>query len=302
MTTVAVIAGGLSPERDVSLRSGAAVADALAQAGYTVRIFDPAHDTIADLDAPDVAFPVLHGAGGEDGTIQKLLEAKGIPYVGSDIASSELCFDKARFRALAGQHDIPLAEGALVDAMNIWHHPLSQKPFVLKPFDGGSSIDTFIIRDITQAPRHTIDAAFGRHSQLLLEELIDGTEITIGILGSRALPVIEIVPPVSSEFDYENKYNGATQELCPPQHIDKSLQRQAQKLALKVHTLCGCRDLSRTDMIVSPTQGLVVLEINTLPGMTGQSLLPKAAAVAGTTMPALCDQLAQMALARSTSA
>jgi D-alanine-D-alanine ligase len=301
---ILVIAGGNSDEREVSLRSGAAVQLALQAAGYQATVLDPSQ---APLDASlatryQVAFPIIHGQGGEDGILQRQLEAIHIPYVGTGVAASELCFDKGRYRDLLRAHNLPLAEGAIVSWPEFQHHPLADQPFVLKPFDGGSSIDTFIVRDPSQAPQPEIAAAFTRHPKMLLEQLIDGIEITVGVLGEQALPVIEIVPPSDGEFDYENKYNGATQELCPPQHVDEVVQTQAQELARQIHQLCECRHLSRTDIIVTPNNQLVVLETNTLPGMTDQSLFPRAASVAGIDMPSLCSQLVTMVADHQTDA
>jgi D-alanine-D-alanine ligase len=294
---ILVIAGGNSDEREVSLRSGAAVQLALQAANHQATIFDPSHAPFdASLAAKyQVAFPIIHGQGGEDGTLQRHLEAIHMPYVGTRVAASELCFDKGRYRDLLRTHHLPVAEGAIVSWQEFQHHALAGQPFVLKPFDGGSSIDTFIVRDPSQAPQPEIAAAFTRHPKMLLEQLIEGIEITVGVLGEQALPVIEIVPPPDGEFDYENKYNGATQELCPPQHVDGAVQMQAQELAKQIHQLCGCRHLSRTDMMVTANNQLVVLETNTLPGMTDQSLFPRAASVAGIDMPSLCNQLVTMA-------
>lgn len=297
MTRVLVLSGGDSDEREVSLRSGNAVAAALQTAGYDV-LSAEARDVESSLTGVDVVFPALHGKGGEDGQIQRLLEDRNVVYVGSDSAVSELCFDKWRWRSLVGQHSVPLASGALVTIDDIHDQPLIKQPFVLKPFDGGSSIDTFIVRDPPDADWQQIELSFTRHPKMLIEALAPGIEITIGVLGETVLPVIEIVPPESGEFDYENKYNGATRELCPPENIDYHVQQAAQELAVKIHKLCGCRDMSRTDMIVADDNSLTVLETNTIPGLTEQSLLPKAAAAAGLSMSELCDQLVKLALKR----
>jgi D-alanine-D-alanine ligase len=134
---------------------------------------------------------------------------------------------------------------------------------------------------------------------MLLEELIEGVELTVGVLGDQALPVIEIIPPSDGEFDYENKYNGKSQELCPPRHVDQNIQKQAQEIAVHIHRSLGLRDMSRTDIIIRRSDNvLFTLETNTIPGMTDQSLLPKAAAVAGYSMPELCDTLVRRALQR----
>ncbi|HVX48493.1 MAG TPA: D-alanine--D-alanine ligase [Candidatus Saccharimonadales bacterium] len=302
MAHVIVLAGGTSDEREVSLRSGEAVRKALEKAGHHAEIVDTADglDTLLpQLKQADVIFPALHGQGGEDGVLQKFLEDNGIDYVGSDSQASALCFDKARYDELLRENNLSTPNTELVKYQEYLRSELRRKPFVLKPNDGGSSIDTFIVRDPAEADEITIKEAFGRHKILLLQSLIEGDEITIAILGDEPLPVIEIIPPEGAEFDYDNKYNGQTQELCPPMHVDINIQKKAQSLALQIHRLTGCRDMSRTDMIVTPSGELYVLETNTIPGLTDQSLLPKAAGEAGYDMPALCDKLVRLALART---
>lgn len=298
MISVAVLAGGTSDERDVSLRSGTAVLQALKDAGYQGAQLD-SNCSDQDLQNHDVIFSVLHGKGGEDGTFQQRLDNLGLAYVGSDSAASSLTFDKNRYLEKMAQNNMPIPAGQLVDVAGYRVHSLSLKPHVLKPYDGGSSIDTFIVRQPANKPVAAIEAAFKTHDKLLLEELIEGTEITVGILENEALPVIEIIPPSSGEFDYVNKYNGATQELCPPHNVSPAAQQKAQDLALQVRQLMGCRDLSRTDMFVRPDDSIVILETNTLPGMTATSLFPKMAAQAGYDMPGLVDMLVKMALSRA---
>jgi D-alanine-D-alanine ligase len=301
MTQVIVLAGGDSDEREVSLRSGAAVKQALEQAGYQVSLVDPADGLdkqLPALQAAAVVFPTLHGKGGEDGILQRYLEEHGIRYVGADSKGSALCFDKARYAELLQQYDILIPDTKLVNYAEYQGSNLAQTPYVLKPNDGGSSIDTFIVRDPGTVDEQAIAAAFSRHQKLLLQALVPGVEITVAVLDSQSLPVIEIIPPADQEFDYENKYNGATQELCPPQHVSEELQKKAQTLAKRLHVLTGCRDMSRTDIIISDSGELYVLETNTIPGLTSQSLLPKAAATAGYDMPSLCSQLVQAALKR----
>lgn len=301
MTKIVVLSGGISDEREVSLRSGAAVTNALQTAGYAVSQFDPRHGIaglLSSLDDDTVVFPVLHGKGGEDGTIQAELEAKNARFVGSDSKASALCFDKWEYFKFLEDKSILLPKTELVDQDEFEASGLTNQPFVLKPVDGGSSIDTFIVRDPENYNYKAIEEAFDRHDRMLLQELIEGQELTVGVLGESALPVIEIIPPSGAEFDYENKYNGATIELCPPQTIPGPTQREAQNLALKIHNLTGCRDFSRTDFIMTEAGKLYVLETNTIPGMTDQSLLPKAAYVAGLVMPDVVDQLVKAALSR----
>ena len=301
MATIIVLAGGTSDERTVSLRSGLAVINALESKGHTVHTIDPKdglEDRLHILEQAAVLFPALHGIGGEDGVLQKFLEDYDLCFVGSDSLSSALCFDKAKYTALLKDSGFLVPDTALVTYDSFQQSVLTEAPYVLKPNDGGSSIDTFIVRDPARADHSAIQAAFARHNSLLLQQLITGVEITVAILGSRSLPVIEIIPPTDQEFDYENKYNGATQELCPPVHVSHSAQAQAQDLAARIHELTGCRDMSRTDIIISDDGRQYILETNTIPGLTDQSLLPKAAATAGIDMPSMCEQLVNAALAR----
>lgn len=298
MTKVHVLAGGNSPEREVSLRSGAAVAEALEAAGYQVVVLDPSTTNVTDMADCDVIFPALHGAGGEDGILQKQLEDVKAKFVGSDSTASALCFNKWQYRQAVTTAGIQMAAGSLVHASDYLSNPLATEAYVLKPVDGGSTIDTYIVRDITCAPHDEITAAFGRHREMLMEKLIAGDEITVAVLGDQALPVIEIVPPAGGEFDYENKYNGATQEIVPTQNIAVDIQERAQKLALQAHQITGCRDFSRSDFMIDASGELYLLETNTIPGLTNGSLFPKAARAAGIEMSALCKQLVEMALAR----
>jgi D-alanine-D-alanine ligase len=297
MKTIIVLAGGPFAEREVSLRSGRAVAEALESKQYKVIMHDPL-DGMDNLPAADAVFIALHGEGGEDGSVQADLEAQGFVYVGAGPVASALCYDKQAYKKMLAEQDFPLARDEIVDADSFWQSPLIRQPFVLKPVNGGSSIDTHIIRDVANLPKEEIEQALRTYGAMLLEELIPGIELTVGVLGEASLPPVEIIPPADGEFDYENKYNGRTQELCPPEHIDQEVQRQVRELALQIHGVVGARDLSRTDMIYSPDGRLIILETNTLPGMTLQSLYPKAAAAEDIDMAELCDRLIQMALAR----
>ena len=300
MSSVIVLAGGTSDERAVSLRSGAAVAHALEKRGYQVRLLDPADGLkAADFAQADVVFPVLHGKGGEDGNLQAELDGFGVPYIGSGEVASRLCFDKWRFKQLLLENGLLTPRAQLVGESLFWQSDIIKRPFVLKPNNGGSSIDMLLIRESgAKLDQSKISGLFASHPSMLLEELVEGTEITIAILGDEPLPVIEIIPPPNGEFDYENKYNGQSQELCPPEHIDPARQTAAQALSLQIHRLTGCRDFSRTDVMINSAGDLFVLETNTIPGMTDQSLFPKAAATAGIPMEQLVDRLVKFALNR----
>lgn len=251
-----------------------------------------------EIIACDVVFPVLHGVGGEDGELQARLEHHGASFVGTGSEGSRTCLDKALYREKMRELGYRMAEGAIVDESAYAAHPLSKKPHVLKPIDGGSTIDTYIARDVEHIDSAKITEYFSRHPHMLIEELIIGDEITVGVLGDAALPIIEIIPPTNEEFDYENKYNGKTQELCPPEHVSAAVQRRAQELTVAIHQAAGCRDFSRTDFIVTPDETFYLLETNTIPGMTAQSLYPKMAAAAGLSFPQLADRLVQFALSR----
>ena len=295
---VLVIYGGNSSERDISLLSGANIAEGLKQAGHSITFFDPAAGNFSLPDALkniDVVFPILHGKGGEDGVIQNALESHDIPYVGSSAAVSAACFDKWRTIQIAKTILFPKTE--LVSKYSIQKSALLRKPYVVKPRAEGSSVDTFIVHDPADFVLSKLDIVFEKYDdELLLEECIKGQEITVSVLGEDVLPVVEIIPPAGKEFDFTNKYNGATTENCPPQYVSAEIQKQAQEIALALHHAMGCLHFSRTDMIIDDKQNIYTLEINTLPGMTKESLFPRAANAAGIRLPALTDKLVQMAI------
>lgn len=298
---VLVIYGGTSSEREVSLHSGKNVHAALERSGHTVTLLDPINDPsyehLADrVHGIDVVFPVLHGKNGEDGQLQQILERLGVPFVGSGAAVSRNCFDKLQTLNILQAAQLPVPDTDVVTYDQLPDHRLTQQPFVLKPQDEGSSVDTYLIRDPAAFNPADYRAAFDKRGSLLIETLVSGIELTVPVLGDTALPVIEIIPPEGGEFDYENKYNGQTQELCPPQHIPADVQAQAQRLAEAAHRTMACRHMSRTDMIWATTGELVILEINTLPGMTAESLYPKAAKAAGMSIEQLVDLLVTMAV------
>lgn len=296
---VLLLAGGTSNERDVSLRSGQSVADALTQQGHTYTLADPGAADFSLTDALKdvvVVFPALHGEGGEDGSLQTELEARGVKFVGSGSQASKLCWDKWAYKQFLRENNLPASAGQLVTANDVAADIFNQ-PYVLKPVAGGSSLDTQVVRTPDEASKQASRELLERYESMLVEPLIEGTEITVGVLGDEALPVIEIIPPSGKEFDYENKYNGATQELCPPQNVSQEIQEQAQALALRVHQLTGCAHLSRTDIMIDRSGNLHILETNTLPGMTSTSLLPKMAQTAGLSMAELVDKLLLLATA-----
>lgn len=299
MSEILVLQGGTSNEREVSLRSAANVTRYLRRQGHAVTVGDPAEadfDLVKLAESVDVVFPILHGAGGEDGVLQEKLEKLGKPFLGSGSAACRLTFDKAAYRAFMAQNGIRMATGAVVGRQEFESSELRKTPYVLKPIDGGSSVDVVILHDLADEPdRAYFDELFLCYPKMLLEKLIEGDELTVGILGNQSLPVILIIPPSDETFDYANKYNGKSQEIVNPAQISDEIQQKAKDLALRIHQITGCRHLSRTDMIASPSGELYVLETNTIPGMTEQSLFPKAAAAAGLDMPALVASFIDMA-------
>jgi len=297
---VLVLLGGDSPEREVSLRSGEAVSDALRSNGHTVFEYDPnqGYKGLDEfIDKVDVVLPILHGKGGEDGEVQKELEARNFKFLGADAKASRLCFDKVALKEMLNKLSIltPKSEVVTKDKFEGSSIKAAGK-YVLKPIEGGSTIDAFIANGSTD---HVDTSIFDKYPQMLLEELIEGNEITVPVLGTKALPVIEIIPPAGEDFDYDNKYNGATQEICPPVNVAKELQKEAQAIAEQLHIAAGVKHLSRTDIIVDKTGKLWVLEINTIPGLTDQSLFPKSALAAGISFAQLVEQLTEMGINRS---
>ncbi len=294
---ILVLEGGTSPERAVSLQSAENVKEALRSLGHEVVSYDTGEGLSGMqrfLPGTDVVFPVLHGKDGEDGVVQAFLDDQRIPYVGSGAEASRTCFDKILTKQILEENSLPTPRWAEVTAATFADHPLTQAPYVLKPRDGGSSIDTFIIRQPgSQTVPFTI---FEAYSTMLLEELITGTELSVSVLNQEALAVTEIIPPAGKEFDFENKYNGATKELCPPENIPIDIQEHAQSLAEEAHFYSGSRHYSRVDFMMSHHGELFILEINTIPGMTKESIFPKAAAAVGIPFSELVEQLVGLAL------
>jgi D-alanine-D-alanine ligase len=296
---VLVLGGGDSPEREVSLRSAKAVANAAREAGFDVEEYDPINGPsyFNKVSKNTIILPILHGVSGEDGVIQGELEKRGLPFLGADAASSSACFNKWLTVQALREHGVPTPESNyLVNQQDFYKSKFSKKPYVLKVVHGGSSIGVLIVKDPHSTKQKQIEEIFNLDSRVVIEEFIEGTEITVAVLDSTALPVVEIIPPSGGEFDYENKYNGKTSEICPPANISSEIQKKAQDFAEQAHKIRNCRHLSRTDMIVKPDGNLVVFDVNTIPGLTDQSLYPKAAAVAGLSMPQLIKRFVELVI------
>jgi D-alanine-D-alanine ligase len=290
---VAVLMGGWSAEREVSLRSGKACADALKRRGYRVTPLDVTRNVAADLTAaaPDVALNVLHGRPGEDGTLQGLLEILGIPYSHSGVMASAVAMQKDYAKALFRAAGVPVAEHLLAARAEAVKSHLMAPPYVIKPVAEGSSVGVFIVtRDHPHPPQelNRDDWTFG--DKVMIERYIPGKELTCAVLGDRALDVIEIVP-ATQFYDYEAKYAAGGSKHVLPAQILPNVYQEVRRLALAAHSALGCRGVSRADFRYDDrgTGELVCLEVNTQPGMTETSLVPELAAYAGITF----DELVQ---------
>ncbi len=289
--------GGPSAEREVSLRTGAAVAQALRSLGHQVNELDPRSPDWELPQSTQVVFLALHGTYGEDGTVQQRLDQLGVPYTGCDAESSRIGFDKllTKERFLAAK--VPTARFAVLSSRDSTWPSGWEPPVVLKPARQGSSVGLrFVnrISDFSEALAHVLRY----DSQVLMEEKIAGRETTVGILDGKTLPVVE-VRPRNGAYDYQSKYtSGFTEYLCPAP-FDPPTTARIQSAGLAAFEAIGGRDYARVDVMVRPGGQPVVLEVNTLPGMTETSLLPKAAAAAGLNYGQLCQRMVELALQRA---
>ncbi len=295
---ITVMLGGPSAERDVSLRTGAAVARALRTLGHNVHELDPKQPDWSLPPDTHVVFLALHGTYGEDGTVQRQLDELGVPYTGCDAEASRLAFDKVLTKRKF------LAAGVATPRFEVFESPQAgwptgwQPPMVLKPARQGSSVGLQFVEKTADWEK-CLAEAFRHGSEVLLEEKIAGRETTVGILNGKALPLVE-VRPKSGGYDYHNKYTpGATEYLCPAP-FDEAAARRIQQAALGAFAAIGGRDYARVDVMVRPDGEPLVLEVNTLPGMTELSNWPRAAAAAGIDYGDLCQRMVDLALRHET--
>ncbi|NNK84298.1 MAG: D-alanine--D-alanine ligase [Desulfobacterales bacterium] len=303
--TVALLSGGISSEREVSLNSGKQVFQALDKEKYEVIRYDPKTDIerlVTDAAKIDVALIILHGLYGEDGTVQGLLDLLNIPYQGSGVLGSAIAMNKVISKQLYQKHGIKIPGYRIAKKGESINLALCLDqiglPMVIKPAEGGSSVGMSIVKT-ENALENALKKAFSYDETVLLESYIKGIEITGGVIGNKdlqALPLIEIIPDEKHDFfDYEAKYTaGITREICPAR-IDDSLTAQAQTYAKMAHQALSCKGYSRTDMIIKDN-GIYVLETNTIPGMTPTSLLPRAAEAAGLNFSQLLDKLIELGI------
>ncbi|MDB5034559.1 MAG: D-alanine--D-alanine ligase [Chlorobi bacterium] len=332
---IAVLLGGTSPERHVSMASGKGIAEALSAAGHTVSVYDvalgadalidPATLRVPDQLAPttdelgslasrqiiraiellpddiDVAFMALHGAPGEDGTVQSILELRGIPYTGSGVLASALAMDKAMSKRIFQHYAVPTPRWFQLERDEASFPELCSSvdyytayPVVVKPNDGGSTVGLTIVNDQNGLmDAYRLAGLYGR--TILFEEFIEGRELTVAVLGDESLPIVEIRPK-SGIYDYTNKYTAGRTEYFCPAVIPRDLEEELRELARRAHTALGCTGYSRVDFRLDPDGMPFCLEVNTLPGMTATSLVPKAAAAAGLGYGELCERIISLAL------
>ena len=286
-TRVAVLMGGWSAEREVSLSSGEACSDALRRAGFNVVPIDVKRDIAKILDdlKPDVAFNALHGKWGEDGTIQGVLETLQIPYTHSGVLASALAMDKHRAKVLFARAGIPVAEDKIADIDEVANQHLMPPPYVIKPAAEGSSVGVVIVEHGSNAPPADILKQRDLYGdKVMLERFVAGRELTCAVMGNVALGIIDIVPAVGF-YDYKAKYQPGGSKHVLPADVPQDIYRKVQRHALAAHMELGCRGISRADFRYDDTEGgegeLIMLEINTQPGMTGTSLVPELAQHAG---------------------
>jgi len=290
---IAVLMGGPGVEREVSLNSGRAVAGALRAGGAEVTEVDvPGPDFVVPAGTA-LAYNMIHGTFGEDGQIQKILQDRGVPYTGEGVEGSRVAFDKILSKKQFAAADLPTAAWQV---LRLGEECTFAPPCVVKAPRQGSSIGVHIVRS-REALAVALTDCFQFGDEVLVEEYFVGRELTVGILGSRALPIIEIVPQ-DGIYDYQHKYTKGTTTYFVPAEIGDEATRQVQEVSLAAHRALGLEIYSRVDVLLAPDGRLNIMEINTIPGMTETSLLPKAAAVVGLDFPALCARIASLSLQR----
>lgn len=296
---VAVLKGGPSAEREVSLSSGRECAQALRQAGYEVIEIDAGRDLPERLAeaAPDVVFNALHGRWGEDGCVQGMMEWLGLRYTHSGVLASALAMDKNRAKQVFRDAGLPVAESLIADAGEVRARHVMPPPYVVKPNDEGSSVGVYIVHDRANAPPQLSEQMPAR---VMVESYVAGRELTVAVLGDHALGVTEIV--TSGWYDYDAKYKPGGSKHVIPAEIPAEVDAACRDYALRAHEALGCRGLSRSDFRWDDSrglEGLILLETNTQPGMTPTSLAPEQAAHKGMDFPALCSWIVEEALCRA---
>lgn len=292
---IAVLMGGPGSERDVSLATGKGVSKALRALGADVTEIDVRDEKFEMPRETELAFITIHGTFGEDGQVQQILEERGVAYTGEGVKESELAFNKIRSKEKFREHDVTTPDWEVI---HIGQKPKTPVPFVLKAPRQGSTVGIYIIKSEAEIAPALLEAA-KYDEELLVEKFVPGRELTVGVLGEQALPIIEIIPK-GGFYDFTNKYpflnpqaGGSAEHVCPA-HIDEGMTREIQDLALRAHRSLGLKVYSRVDILLPPEGVPTVLEVNTIPGMTEASLLPEAAAVAGISYVDLCARIIEL--------
>ena len=295
---IAVLKGGPGSERVVSLATGTGVGKALRSLGAVVTEVDVENSDFALPNDIELAFIALHGTFGEDGQVQQILEDRGVPYTGEGVAESRLAFDKIPSKKKFTTHGVATPSWEII---RLGQQPSLPLPYVIKAPRQGSTVGVYIVKEVSQVATALREAA-KYDNEFLVEEFIPGRELTIGVLGDLALPILEIIPK-SGFYDFNNKYpflnpqgGGGAEHICPAE-IPGDLASKIQDLALLACVSLGLKVYSRVDVMLSERSEPFVLEINTIPGMTEASLLPEAAAVAGISYPELCRRVIELSLA-----
>jgi D-alanine-D-alanine ligase len=296
---ITLLRGGISAERDVSLETGKQIANALRAAGHRVWESDIKPDDLAALDHKpcDLVFPALHGAFGEDGKLQTILEERGLPFVGSGAVASRMGMDKAATKSCLHENHVPTPPWQIVYKHKYQRNwtPRVGMPCAIKPIAEGSSVGCKVCRTVVEARAH-LEGTLPVYGAMLVEKFIDGYELTVGILDGRTLPVIWI-KPATAFYDYEAKYSRNDTQYVFDIPLPEKVMEEVRWAAAATHRHIGCRHLSRVDVMVDrATHAAYVLEVNTMPGFTSHSLVPKAAKQAGIEFSDLCERLARMAL------
>lgn len=307
MAAIAVIAGGLSLERDVSLRSGRRVADALEDRGHRVLRLDLDERLVTTLGdgEVDLAYLVLHGQAGEDGTVQGMLDLMGVPYTGPDAVASALAWNKAMFKGLVRRAGLPTPDWVAITADAVRDmgaaHILDRvverlgTPLFVKPAQGGASMGVRRVRAATELAAALV-VAYSHHPIAVVERAVSGTEIAVSVVDGDPLPAVEIVPRGGAAYDFAARYTHGATDFFVPARLDQATLDRCAEVAAAAYALIGARHVSRADMIVDPSGQPWLLELQTCPGMTETSLLPLAAAAAGWRFADLCERLATLAL------
>ena len=297
---VGVVAGGTSSEREISLLSGNAVFKALQKKGFNVVFIDATKTMETDVlkEKIDIAFIALHGKEGEDGTIQQFLRGNGIIFTGSGPLSSKVCIDKELTKKILKDNGIGVAEYVIVNREQYFNVDSFELgfPIVVKPAKEGSSFGLSVVREKKEL-HSAMDKAFEYGKTIILEKFIEGKELTVGILGKSILPVVEIITK-DNIYDFNAKYvDNKTQYICPAK-ISQEKEQQVKGIGFLAHKILGCEDFSRVDMRMDKQGNIYVLEVNTIPGLTERSLLPKAANVFGICFEDLCEDILELAVFR----